>query len=107
MRLVSGYRGCAYRSLMVDTPTPTTAGHAESRGLAALLLRALGTSVLVAAGTVATLAWFETWEGAPDFGVATYLYWPMLVGAVVLIGFAKRLSSAEAGQAQGADAQLP
>ena len=90
---------------MVDTPTPTTAGHAEYRGLAALLLRALGTAVLVAAGTVAALAWIEGWEGAPDFGEATYLFWPMLVGAVVLIGFATRFSSAEAGQAQDADAQ--
>ena len=92
---------------MADTPTPTTAGHAEYRALAALLLRALGTAVLAAAGTVATLAWFGTWEGAPDIGVGTYLFWPMLVGAVVLIGFAKRLSSAEAGQAQGAGAPLP
>lgn len=91
---------------MVDAPTPTTAGHAEYRGLAALLLRALGTAVLAAAGTVAALAWIEGWEGAPDFGVAAYLFWPMLVGAVVLIGFATRLSSAEAAQAQYAAAPL-
>lgn len=90
---------------MVDSP-PTTGGTAEYRAIAAMLLRALGTAVLVAAGTVAALAWIESWDDAPDFGVATYLFWPMLVGAVVLIGFATRFTSAEAGHAQGADAQL-
>ena len=45
---------------------------------------------------MAAFAWIESWEGTPDFGLATYLFWPMLVGAVVLIGFATRVSSAEA-----------
>lgn len=97
----------AYRSVMVDTPNPMAAGHAEHRALAALLLRALGTAGLAAAGTVAALAWIEGWQGAPDFGVATYLFWPLLVGALVLIGFAKRFSAADVGQAQDAAAQLP
>ena len=55
--------------------------------------------MLAAAGTVAALAWIEGWEGAPDFGVATFLFWPMLVGAGVLIGWATRVSSAETVQA--------
>ena len=55
--------------------------------------------MLAAAGTVAALAWIEGWEGAPDFGVATFLFWPMLVGAAVLIGWATRVSSAETVQA--------
>jgi hypothetical protein len=84
---------------MVETSPPTNGGHAEHRALAALLLRALGTAVLAAAGTVAALAWIEGWEGAPDFGVATFLFWPMLVGAGVLIGWATRVSSAETVQA--------
>ena len=55
---------------------------------------------------MAALARIEGWAGAPEFGVSAYLFWPMLVGAVVLIGFAKQFSSAEARQAQDTDAQL-
>jgi sterol desaturase/sphingolipid hydroxylase (fatty acid hydroxylase superfamily) len=90
---------------MVETPGPPAAGDEAHRVLAALLLRTLGTSVLIAAGAVAALAWIERWEGAPNFGVATYLFWPMLVGAVALIVFATRFSSAEAGQSETASAE--
>jgi hypothetical protein len=55
----------------------------------------VGSAVLAAAGTVAARAWIGGWDGAPDLGLATYLFWPMLVGGAVLVGCAARLSAAD------------
>jgi hypothetical protein len=33
----------------------------------------------------------ESWADAPELGVATYLFWPFSVGALVLFGCAARL----------------
>ena len=39
----------------------------------------------------------ESWADAPDLGVATYLFWPLTVGALVLFGCAARLVSIDTG----------
>ena len=54
------------------------------------VLRSLAIALLVAAGTVAALAFIETWDGSPAFGLATYLFWPMLTGALTLLALASR-----------------
>lgn len=61
--------------------------------LLATLLRSLGTALLVAAGTVAVLVFVESWEGSPDLGVPTYLFWPMLAGASTLFLSSARLKA--------------
>jgi hypothetical protein len=54
--------------------------------LLAALLRSLAIAGFVAAATVVCLAFVESWEGSPDFGIATYLFWPMLTSASTLFG---------------------
>jgi len=40
----------------------------------------------------------ESWADAPDLGVATYLFWPLTVDALVLVGCAARLVSTDTGR---------
>ena len=61
--------------------------------LVASLLQSLAMAALVAAATVGALRFIESWEGAPEFGVATYLFWPMLAGAATLWAVAARLKT--------------
>ena len=87
---------------MADT-SARTPQDLERRVLAALLLRSLAIAVGAAAATVAALAWVERWEGSPSFGLATYLFWPLLVSALALLGSAARLMSPEADGTERAD----
>lgn len=79
---------------MSDTPTPTAQEQVQY-GVLVPLLRSLALAVLVSAGTVGALAFVQTWEGAPNFGIATYLFWPMLSGALTLLARASRFSPVE------------
>jgi hypothetical protein len=84
---------------MTDSPMPAPED-LQHRALVGLLLRSLGIAVLWAAGAITALAWVASWDGAPHFGVAAYLFLSMLVGAGVLLALAKRLGPTEAEQPQ-------
>jgi hypothetical protein len=68
--------------------------------LAALLLRSVGIAVLSAAGAVAAMAWVGSWDGAPHFGVAAYLFASLVVGAGMLLVLAKRVAPVRGEQTQ-------
>lgn len=61
------------------------------RQLARAVLEAVALGAGAAALTVAAIAWVGMWEGAPAMGLATYLFWPLLVAALTLGLAASRL----------------
>lgn len=75
--------------LRMTTDSPDTRGWVEAQHfLLAALLRSVAIAGFVAAATVCSLAFIESWEGSPNFGVATYIFWPMLTGSATLFAMA-------------------
>lgn len=78
----------------MTTEMPSASDREQTQlDLVASLLQSLAISVLVAAATVGALRFIESWEGSPELGTATYLFWPMLAGAATLWALAARLKT--------------
>lgn len=78
----------------MTTEMPATSDREKAQlDLVASLLQPLAIAVLVAAATVGALRFIESWEGPPELGTATYLFWPMLAGAATLWFVANRLKT--------------